>query len=72
MQNDNGFFICDDLNILCCCGGYAFFFAAFVSLPQKCSAKSKLKISAKMAVIMSNTVSPVSCVEFLNANPLIK
>lgn len=29
MQNDNGFFICADLNILCCCGGYAFFFAAF-------------------------------------------
>ncbi len=71
MQNDSGFFICDDLNILCCCGGYAFF-AAFVSLPQKRSPRSKLKISAKIAVIMSNTVSHVSCVEFLNANPLIK
>lgn len=46
--------------------------AAFVSLPQKCSPKSKLKISAKMAVIMSNTVSHVFCVEFLNANSLIK
>lgn len=29
MQNDNGFFICADLNILCCCGGYVFFFVAF-------------------------------------------
>ena len=47
-------------------------YPAFVSLPQKRSPKSKLKISAKMAVIMSNTVSHVSCVEFLNANPLIK
>lgn len=29
MQNDSGFFVCADVNVLCCCGGYAFFFAAF-------------------------------------------